>query len=55
VTQIVTFGAKQNRKGAKVELIPLSLGSGISGAVRRNPDERLTKVTVYLNVLFLIT
>jgi len=48
---MVTFGAKRNRKGAKVELIPLSFRSGLSGVVRRNPDENLTKVCFNINIL----
>ena len=48
---MVTFGAKRNRKGAKVKLIPLSFRSGLSGVVRRNPDENLTKVCFNINIL----
>jgi hypothetical protein len=44
LTKIVAPGAKRNRKGAKVKLIPLSFGAGISGEVRRTPDETLAKV-----------
>lgn len=44
VTEIVTLRPKGNRKGAKVELIPLYFRAGLSGGVRRSPDENLTKV-----------